>query len=189
MISNHPLSMLPILCLLWSVSPPPASPLRTSGDDLVHRVFLPSARNVHGELRWIRREDGWALQTLLYTPRLRRGLQRIRKQELFAWPPGSLGYEDSQLYLQQLEAAADIVLARAQASGKEPQLLIEYVWSPAGAGWGLWQVEMTHDADQVTITSRTAITVQAASPHYVRRAMRIQTEQGFGAAPPELVAE
>jgi hypothetical protein len=159
--------------------------LDTAGDVVVTRAYLPSEHNIHGELRWIRRGDALVLQTLLYTPRLRRGLQRIRKQELFAWPPGD-GSDDSARYLTALDSAGDQAMAQAGQQGSRPQLLIEYVLSPEATFWGLWHVELDEVDGTMHLRSRQPIEVRAASTHYIRRAMRIQCEEGFGQVPAEL---
>ena len=161
-------------------------------DRELRHAFLPSARNVHGELRLLRRGDAWVLQTLLYTPQLRRGVQRMRRKELYAWPEGVPGFEDSQRYLADLEHAKDHVLERFAASsvvtdGRQ-KLMIELVLAPRDAFWVFYDVEVVAGAasSRATVGARTPFLSRAASRDYLRRAFVVQGETGFDDPPPEL---
>ena len=165
-------------------------------DRELRHAFLPSERNVHGELRLLRRGDAWVLQTLLYTPQLRRGVQRMRRKELYAWPEGAEGWADSQRYLADLESAKDHALKRFAARSDEAdgrqKLMIELVLGERDAFWAFYDIELDSEresgarAGRATVRSRTPFLVRDASRAYLRRALAVQAETGFGAAPVEL---
>lgn len=164
--------------------------LADRGDRELRHAFLPSARNVHGELRLLRRGDAWVLQTLLYTPQLRRGVQRMRRKELYAWPEGVAGWTDSQRYLADLESATDHALARAvdqgHAAGARQTLLIELVLGESDALWAFYDVELAARGSRQQVTARAPFLVRDASRAYLRRALLVQADTGFGMAPAEL---
>jgi hypothetical protein len=160
-------------------------------DRELRHAFLPSERNVHGELRLLRRGDAWVLQTLLYTPQLRRGVQRMRRKELYAWPAGAEGRDDSQRYLADLESAKDHALERFAvrpdpADGRQ-KLMIEMVLGERDAFWAFYDVELDlgpgSRAGRAAVRARTPFAVRDASRAYLRRALAVQAETGFGAAP------
>jgi hypothetical protein len=165
-------------------------------DRELRHAFLPSERNVHGELRLLRRGDAWVLQTLLYTPQLRRGVQRMRRKELYAWPAGAEGWDDSQRYLADLESAKDQALqrfaARSDAADPRQKLMIELVLGERDAFWAFYDVELAPElgsdarGGRAMVRSRTPFLVRDASRSYLRRALAVQAETGFGAAPVEL---
>jgi len=162
-----------------------------SADEIVRQAFIPSADRVHGELRLVKRGDAWVMQTLIYSARLRRGVQRIEKKELYYWPPGSPGYDDSVRYLEDLETARARVLeefAVSQQGRGDPRqkMLIELILAPRASGFAFYSVSLDESGERVAISAKTSIAVRSASRAYVERAMRIQAEEGFGAVPPEL---
>jgi hypothetical protein len=161
-----------------------------AGDRIVARTYLPSAQRVHGELRLARRGEALCMQTLLYSHSLRRGVDRIRKKELYHWPEGRPGTGDSRRYLAALEQAKRHVLERF-AHGEalddpRPRLLIEFVLGEAGAEVAFYDVEVTAAKEGFVLTDRRPILTIAASPEYVARAIRIQAEEGFDGPLPEL---
>jgi predicted RND superfamily exporter protein len=162
-------------------------------DRELRHAFLPSERNVHGELRLVRRGDAWVLQTLLYTHQLRRGVQRMRRKELYAWPEEQPGREDSQRYLADLERAADRAIERARAAPPKADvesslqtLLIELVLDRRDALWAFYDVELAGDGARRRVVARTPFLVGEASRVYLRRAFEVQAAAGFDLAPPEL---
>ena len=165
-------------------------------DRELRHAFLPSERNVHGELRLLRRGDAWVLQTLLYTPQLRRGVQRMRRKELYAWPEGAEGWDDSQRYLADLESAKDHALerfaGRSDAADGRQKLMIELVLGQRDAFWAFYDVELGSDSEsdgragRTAVRARTPFLVRDAPRLYLRRALAVQAETGFGATPIEL---
>ena len=169
----------------------PASPLLDSSKDrIVRSAFVPSARNVHGEIRLIRRGDAWVLQTVIQSPQLRRGVQRMHKKEIYSWPEGEPGHQDSKRYLEDLEAAKDHVIAeferRDDRSQRAQQLLIELILSADEALWAFSEIETGHEGSELVILEREEIAVRDASRGYLRRAFRLQAEEGFDGPVAEL---
>jgi hypothetical protein len=138
----------------------------------------------------MRRGDAWVLQTLLYTPQLRRGVQRMRRKELYAWPESVEGWADSQRYLADLERAKDHALERmverADAGDGRQTLLIELVLGEREALWAFYDVELAADGSRRRVTGRKSFLVRDASRAYLRRALMVQAETGFGVTPGEL---
>jgi hypothetical protein len=164
----------------------------TAPDRFVARAYLPSPQRVHGELRLIRRGDLLVMQTLLYSDSLRRGVDRIRKKELYHWPAGRPGAGDSARYLAGLEQAKRHVLERFAAPTRpadpRPRLLVEFVLGAGDAEVGFYDVEVERGADGFTVRDRQPILVLDSSVEYVGRAIRIQGEEGFDAPVAELSA-
>lgn len=161
-----------------AAGPPDSRLLDRTHDELLRRAFIPSARNVHGEFRLLRRGDATCAETLLYTPMLRRALQRIRKKEQRAWPAGEAGYEDSQTYLAALEEAKSRILAAAP-EGKLQTMAIEFVVAPHAALFALSELEIERVAGEVTIRKLRPIVVREVSPDYARRAIEEQKAAAF----------
>jgi hypothetical protein len=161
-----------------------------SSDRILRRAFIPSDRNVHGEVRLIRRGEAWVLQTLIQSPQLRRGVQRMRKQELYSWPASEPGHEDSTRYLEDLEAAKDHAIAeleqRDDRSQRAQQMLIELILGPDAALWAFYEVATGHEGSEPVIGDKEPISVRPASRTYLHRAFRLQAEAGFDGAVPEL---
>jgi hypothetical protein len=189
-------ALLFLACAACAVAPCPAGAaddprlLDGAADRELRHAFLPSARNVHGELRLVRRGEAWVLQTLLDTPQLRRGVQRMRRKELYAWPESGAGWADSQRYLDDLERAKDHSLERFVERGEggngRQTLLIELVLSERDALWAFYDVELAAAGSRRLVTSRRPFLVRDASRAYLRRALMEQAETGFGAVPAEL---
>lgn len=165
-------------------------------EEPVRRAYIPSDDRVHGELRLLRRGDSWVLQTALWSKRLRRGVQRIDKKERYYWRPENEGYADSERYRQDLARAKQLVVEAFEDGAEEnddprQQLLIEFVLGPCDgkrceASYALYAVELEEGDEGWAIQRATPIVERAASSAYVRRAMRIQAEEGFGEVPAEI---
>jgi hypothetical protein len=152
------------------------------------RAFIPSDKNVHGEVRLLERGDALCVQTLLYSSALRRGLRQMRRQELGAWPEGDEGYDDSTEYLENLERARARVLERfaerEDRTDSRQKMLIEFVLSDTAALYALYELEITGQPPDVAIRDKRPIVVRSASRYYVRRAMRLMLESAFGEETP-----
>jgi hypothetical protein len=181
-----------LLMLLAGVRPAPAADERLldgGADRVLRRAFLPSASNVHGELRIVRRGDAACVQTLLYSKALRRGLQAIQRKELAQWPPGMPGQADSATYLAALSRARTIVLQRFDAqpaADRRQKMLIEFVLSGSTGLFALYAVELSGEGADVHIERKEPLEVHEASAAYLARAMRGMAESAFHEAVPEL---
>lgn len=161
-----------------------------SRDDIAKRALIPSPKNVHGEARWIRRGDATCLQTLLYTPSLRRGIDVMRKKEMKAWPSGSPGYGDSSRYMTMLEEASKEALrrfdTRKDTASKLQTMAIEFTISEKEATFATFMLEIEKKGDDVTIVSMEPFKASSGSRAYVAGAMRLQAAAAFGSVPKEL---
>jgi hypothetical protein len=168
----------------------PAKTTDRSRDVIVKRALIPSPKNVHGEARWIRRGDATCLQTLLYTPSLRRGIDVMRKKELKAWPSGSAGYGDSSRYMAMLDAASKEALRRFDArndrASKLQMMAIEFTISEKEATFATFMLEIEKKGDDVMIVSMEPFKATGGSCAYVAGAMRLQAAAAFGGVPKEL---
>ncbi len=161
-----------------------------SRDVVVKRALIPSPKNVHGELRWIRRDGTTCLQTLLYTPSLRRGIDAMRKKEMRAWPSGSAGYADSSRYLVMLETASREALRRFDAR-KDPAvklqtMAMEFSISDKEATFATFMIEIEQHGAEIAIKSMDPFATSRGSREYVAHAMRLQATAAFGSLPKEL---
>jgi len=161
-----------------------------SHDIVVKRALIPSPKNVHGEARWIRRGDATCLQTLLYTPSLRRGIDVMRKKEMKAWPSGSAGYGDSSRYMAMLDAASREALRRFDVrndkASKLQTMAIEFTISQREATFATFMLEIEKKGDDVTIVSMEPFQASSGSRAYIAGAMRLQAAAAFGSVPKEL---
>jgi hypothetical protein len=161
-----------LLAVAVAVASPDPALLDRAHDELLRSAFIPSAHNVHGELRILRRGDGLCAQTLLYTPMLRRATGRIRVKETRAWPAGLPGHADSLAYLAALEQATTRVL-EAQRGGGLQTMAIEFVVGSRGALFAISELEIegAGTGQPVSIRSLRPIVVREAAPSYVRTAI------------------
>ena len=153
-----------------SVAGPDPVLLRQSGDEVLRSAFIPSERNVHGEFRLLRRGDATCAQTLLYTPSLRRALQRIRKKELRYWPEGRVTRTRSP-YLYALDEATTLILGSAPADEAAQRL---QTWPSSSSPRPIGTVRDLRVGDlHRTAGSRRGrwrpIVVREASPRYFLR--------------------
>lgn len=155
-------------------------------ETLLARTFVPSARNVHGEVRLLRRGDALCVQTLLYTTSLRRAVKRIRNEALAAWPEDDPGSADMHRYLDALESAKRTALAGHDA-GLET-LAIEFELGERNARFAIYELDVTPTDDGARIDALRPIVVEQASPAYVGREIRLQTAAAFDVSGPELDA-
>jgi hypothetical protein len=167
---------------------PPAKVASASGDRILARTYLPSAERIHGELVLARRGTALVIETLLYSNSLRRGVDRIRKKELYHWTADRPGAEDSTRYLQALERAKRHVLERFEHAAPgdtnatrdpRPRLLIEFTLDGTDAQVAFYDVEVEATKSGFVVSDRRPIVTLDASPDYVARAIRIQAEEGF----------
>jgi len=174
----------------------PATPA-PSADRVLARTYLPSADRIHGELVLARRGSALVMETLLYSNSLRRGADRIRKKELYWWPADRPGAADSARYLDALEQAKRHVLDRFEhrtptdtgaARDPKPRLLIEFTLDGSAARIVFYDVEVETTKSGFVVRERRPIDTLDVSADYVRRAMRIQGDEGFDRTLPELAA-
>ena len=171
--------------VLVATSPAAAA---VAGDRVIARTYLPSAERIHGELVLAQRGEALVMETLLYSNSLRRGADRIRKKELYYWPAGRAGAEDSARYLQALDQAKRHVLERFEhaapgdagaARDPRPRLQIEFVLDGAAAKVVFYDVEVDATKSGFVVHDRRPIVTLDASPGYVARAIRNQAQDGF----------
>jgi hypothetical protein len=137
---------------------------------------------VHGEVRLANRAGATVVQTLLFTNALRRGLQQIRKKELYHWPPDREGHEDSRLFLAELERGVDEVskgVAGDPEDDRRKKLLIEVALSQDSAFFALYEPEIGERDGQVTIESVRPLAVHEVSRAYAARAQRLMAANAF----------
>ena len=170
---------------LVATAPAPAA---VDGDRIIARTYLPSAERIHGELVLAQRGSALVMETLLYSNSLRRGADRIRKKELYYWPAGRPGAEDSARYLQALDQAKRHVLERFEhvapgdagaARDPRPRLQIEFTLDGTDAKIVFYDVEVDATKSGFVVHDRRPIVTVDASPAYVARAIRTQAEEGF----------
>lgn len=183
-------SLLALTVSAFAATSPEVKRTDHAHDVIVQRALIPSPKNVHGEVRWIRRGDATCLQTLLYTPSLRRGIDVMRKKEMKAWPSGSSGYGDSSLYMTMLEGAGREALRRFDArndkASKLQTMAIEFTISEEKATFATFMLEIEKKDDDVTIVSMEPFKTSSGSRTYVAGAMRLQAAAAFGGVPKEL---
>jgi hypothetical protein len=167
-----------------------AQPRERERDVVVRSAPIPTAKNVHGELRWIRRGSATCLQTLLYTPSLRLGIDAMRKKEMKAWPSGSAGYADSSRYVSMMEDASREALRRFEARSDKASRLqtmaIEFTIAGNDATFATFMLDVAKDGDRVTVVRMEPFAKSKASFAYVAGAMRLQAAAAFGSVPDEL---
>jgi hypothetical protein len=167
-----------------------ASPIGAAADAdrILARTYLPSAERIHGELVLAQRGPALVMETLLYSNSLRRGADRIRKKELYYWPAGRPGAEDSARYLQALDQAKRHVLERFEhvtpgdtgaARDPRPRLQIEFVLDQNRSKIVFYDVEVEGTKNGFVVHDRRPIVTVDASPAYVARAIRTQAQEGF----------
>jgi hypothetical protein len=167
-------------------------PLWGSGDRIVSRAPIPSARRRHGDVRLVRRADGiLVVQTLLFSASLRRGVHEIAIKERGHWPADDPMHADSARYLALLERARDEVLAafagREDRAESRQKLLLETIVGD-GVGWvAMYEVDIEESADVLRITGASPLGTAEVSPAYARASMEIILRNAF--AQPALTLE
>lgn len=167
-----------------------AAPGGTRGEEpWVERAFIPSAGNVHGEVRLLRQGEGCCLQTLLYSRFLRRGLYEMAKQERLAWPEGYYCHGDSTNYLRDLAFARDAVLgsaaterAEGEATNRVARLLIEMVQRPGWNGYVFARMDLEGPPESLRVIRRETLVEREAHPFYVSRAFELMAGESLAAA-------
>jgi hypothetical protein len=165
--------------LLW------LAPAR-AGDEIANRAFIPSSNNVHGEVRVIRLADGVSVQTILYSPQLRRGLFEMKKKERACWPEETLCHADSTNYLAAMDRAAQMVFAQDAGdagSNRMHRMLIEFTLTSTHAGYALSGIELEGPPEALKINQATSFVTQTAHPYYISHAMQLMTENSFTLKP------
>ena len=165
------------------VDAPPSLGLSGSEDEVVCRVHIPNADRRHGEVRLVRGDDAVAVQTLLYTPSLRRGLHQIRQREAARWPPARAGHADSQKYLDVLARAKPLVIEafdrREEHDDPRQKMLIEVMQHGTNA-WVIASVPELFGADDaVEIRGTRPVAMNPVSTHYSRAAMETILQSAF----------
>jgi hypothetical protein len=158
-------------------------------DRIVRRAFIPSDSRVHGEVRVVRRGDATVVQTLLFTSALRRGIQQMRKRELYHWPEGREGHEDSRSFLAELDRAADAVTRDAPTPAADPRrkLLIEVAVSSQSAQFALYAPEIVQTGREWTLGPVRLLAVRNVSRAWAERDQRLMAATAFHV--PEAEAE
>jgi hypothetical protein len=154
-----------------------------SADEVVCRTFIPTAERPHGEVRLVRRDGAVVVQTLLYTPSLRRGLQKIRQREEANWPPERDGHADSQKYLEVLAQGKTASLAafdgRSDKEDRHQRLLIEVLDDGRSARVDTSLPELKGATDAIEIGVVRPVATSPVSAEYARAAMEIILQSAF----------
>lgn len=120
----------------------------TPVEQIREHVFVPSDARRHGEVRLCVSPGTVAVESVLFSSSLRRGVQAIAKKERSAFPEGSEGHPESRKYLEALERTADRILAGNQEEPIDPnapviggavvyRMLIRIEIAPAGTRYVL----------------------------------------------------
>jgi hypothetical protein len=155
--------------------------LDPSHDRIVRRASIPSDERTHGEVRIVRRGDATVVQTLLFTNALRRGIQQMKKKELYHWPAGREGRDDSQAFLAELDRAADAVSRDALPRGSDPRrkLLIEIALSEGSARFALYAPELRRMDGELALSTARLLAAKEVSRAYADRAQRLMVATAF----------
>ncbi len=151
------------------------------------RAFIPSPRNVHGEVRVISDGNATRVQSLLYSRMLARGLQAIRNKESESWPQGQ---PDSARYLDALRKAERQVLdafyATTNRVDERQTMLIEVAAFPDHGEVRICELQLAETNGTVTILSSPVLESFTTSLDYARSSMRRIIRNAFPEIPPEL---
>lgn len=154
-----------------------------TGGDVLEHAFIPSAENVHGETRLLKRDDGACMQVILHSASFRRGIREILQREADVWQRQPPGYEDSLKYRAALEEAKDAVLAGTRAENGEGgpyTMIMEFVCRPESCRVDFFRGTVERDSDTFRIVSCEAITSLPVSDRYMSRAMLVMSAAAFG---------
>jgi hypothetical protein len=165
------------------VVPPALAPaLADAGEKRWGRTFVPDEVRKVGEVRLLTRGDADVVETVLYTPLLRRVVREIRQKEMKNWPDGAAGHEDAVRYVDALERAERTLSARLGGEGSDDRvrrLLIEFVLTPTQAAVVLSRFESQGEGDDVRVVAHEPLAVLELSRDYVRRNMRLIAADSF----------
>jgi hypothetical protein len=151
-------------------------------ESCVASAFIPSADNVHGETRLLRRGDAACVQTILHSASFRRGIKEVLSREKEVWPAGRTGYEDSQRCCGEIEKVKQIILEEPRTeddAGRPYTLLMEYTFQPGACRIEFFHADVKRDTGSFLVTSKTPISQIAVSDDYMSRAMLIMTAAAF----------
>ncbi len=152
-------------------------------EEEVCRAYIPTSERRHGEVRLIRRGAAVVLQTLLYTPSLRRGLQKIQQKEAANWPPERAGHGDSQKYLEVLAEGKTEALAafdrRPDPADLQQKLLIEVMQEGGDASVSTSVPDLDGAGDAIEIRAVRPVAASPVSVDYARAVMEIILQSAF----------
>lgn len=174
-----PLRLLQILFLTGVAALARAAEPDATQEFTIARAFIPSAQNRHGEVRLVRRGGEHAVQTLLCSAQLRRGIKAIRNKEQAAWPPDRPGHADSCHYLEGLKSAEERALQSPPDERGRFRLLVECVSDGAAARVKLGLPKVEEAPDGFHVRSVEPIGEVDVSPEYAARAMDLMMESAF----------
>lgn len=159
-------------------------------EGIAAHFFVPSDSRRHGEVRLVVGPGQVAVETLLFSPSLRRGIQAIGKKEAESWPEGREGHADSQATLGALERGSRIVLAPTESTAPVdpkapvpahrpiPKMLIRLQVNAAGAAYTVSHATFPIPAGDgpIDLESETQIESVPVSDAYARANMQHMLE-------------
>lgn len=165
------------------VVPPVLAPaLADAGEKRWARTFVPDEVRKVGEVRLLTRGDADVVQTMLYTPLLKRVVREIRAKEMRNWPDGTPGHAHAVRYCDALAAAERTLAARLQdatSGDRKRRLLVEFVLTPTQAAIVLSRFEAAGEDEDLRVATREPLAVLEPSRDYVRRNMRLIAADAF----------
>ena len=155
--------------------------------DEVARAFVPSAHNIHGEVRVLANARSVCVQSLLYSRMLARGLQAIRTKEAACWPDGN---PDSARYLSSLRDAETRIMstfyANTNRTDERQKMLIEFQAFPDHGHVRICELEIDETNGAVGVRSSPELSSFDTSLSYVQRSMRQMIRNAFPEIPDTL---
>jgi len=174
-----------LLAPAFGAEPAPDSLLEDARDQMVERAYVPTADNIHGEARLLRRGQAVCMESVLHSPQLRRGLREIAAREAMHWPAGQTGHADSTNYLAALESARTEVLS-PPGSSLPDTLVIDYLLARDRALFVLYDAEIECTATGWSVTDRRLLDCREVSLAYASRDIRLMAKAAFRLTDAEL---
>ncbi len=164
--------------------PDAIAPLLAAADDrVVNRTVVPSPEQRVGEVRLIQRGRANVVQTLLYTPVLKRVVGEIRSKEERNWPVGVAGHDDAMRYLEALVRAQERIWDEFpkfnRQADRRQKLLIEFVLTDTVSLVAVGTYELQEADGTVQATARRWFSLLDLSRNYVQRNMRLIVADSF----------
>jgi hypothetical protein len=157
--------------------------LADAGDRVVSRTFVPSPEQRVGEVRLIQRGPANVVQTLLYTPVLKRVVGEIRLKEERNWPVGVVGHNDATRYIEALVQAQERIWDEFpkfdRQADRRQKLVIEFVLTDTGSLVALGTYELRQADGEIQASARRWFSLLDLSRAYVQRNMRLIVADSF----------
>lgn len=141
-------------------------------DRVVQRVVVPSSERPQGEVQLVARQDLLVVQTLLWSPILKRVVAAIDAKESRSWPEAREGHADSLHYREELfratETSWEAFRQREDRSQDRQALSIEFIVGPRQALIALSLPQLAEDDGTLHLLDKQTIKVWRTAENYVR---------------------